>query len=68
MGVEVLDSSMEINDLIMDESMMGIEDDKDGQSAIVNQIDARRRLENKLEEMRLLREVQEFDFDIDFDS
>lgn len=56
MGVEVLDSNLDfVGDMM---------DDSEAAAAVkVVDIDARRRLEDKLEEMRLRREVQEFDFD-----
>jgi len=51
MGVEVLDS--------------GLDSVSDGAKAISSpiELDARRRVEDKIEEIRLRREVQEFDFD-----
>ncbi len=38
-----------------------VHDDEAGSSSVG--IDARRRLEDKIEEMRLAKEIQEFDFD-----
>ncbi len=57
MGVEVLDSSMDFDG----------DDMADAVEARGNKpmdIDARRRLEDRLEEMRLRREMREFDFDL----
>lgn len=56
MGVEVLDSTMDFGGDMLDSAV----DTTVGKTV---DIDARRRLEDKLEEMRLRREVQEFDFD-----
>ena len=56
MGVEVLDSSL-------DTSGRAFEDVVLISSNQLDQVDARRRLEDKLEEMRLQRETREFDFD-----
>lgn len=56
MGVEALDSSFdEVSEI-----------DSDTIQPVTNKfadIDARRRLEDKMEELRLKREIQEFDFD-----
>lgn len=58
MGVEVLDSAIEagfsVDDTIKVDSSIKADAG----------IDARRRLEDKLEEMRLRRELREYDFDI----
>lgn len=58
MGVEVLDSSLDPVDLIDD-----IFDDEDDVSSPRYGLDARRRLEDKLEEIRLQRELRDFDYD-----
>jgi len=58
MGVEVLDATLEVNDLSADD----IFEEESPKSAKLN-VDARRRLENKLEEMRLQRELRNYDFD-----
>ena len=55
MGVEMLDQTKE--NLIADESFLNSLDHP------LNGTDARRRLEDKLEEQRLKRELKEFDFD-----
>ena len=56
MGVEALDTSYD---------EIGETDSEIIQSIGVHQVntDARRRLENKMEELRLMRELKEFDFD-----
>lgn len=58
MGVEVLDSTLEVNDLSADD----VFEEESPKSPKLN-VDARRRLENKLEEMRLQRELRNYDFD-----
>ncbi len=55
MGVEAFDSSVGNSIVIMDD---GFEHDEP-----LNGTDARRRLEDKIEELRLQRELKEFDFD-----
>lgn len=55
MSVEVLDSSFEINGNI-DDAIVNMD-------APLNGTDSRRRLEDKIEELRLMREMREFDFD-----
>lgn len=57
MGVESLDSSLV-------ESMSPMDDGTVFQDEPLNGTDARRRLEDKIEELRLKRELQEFDFDL----
>jgi len=57
MGVEALDSNMDFGGDTLDEG-------EDTRSLKTVDIDARRRLEDKIEEMRLRREMQEFDFDV----
>ena len=56
MGVEVIDSSLDSGFIPVDELFTGDSDKLN--------LDARRKLEDKLEEMRLQRELREFDFDI----
>ncbi|WP_075185541.1 hypothetical protein [Teredinibacter haidensis] len=63
MGIEVLDSSPDLNNVILENTIEDTFEDDSGVGAI-SVIDARRKLENKIEEMRLLREMQEFDFDV----
>ncbi|WP_185231276.1 hypothetical protein [Teredinibacter franksiae] len=65
MGIEVLDSSSDLNNVIL-ENALEVEETlgSDGVAGVEAHTDARRRLENKIEEMRLLREVREFNFDI----
>lgn len=58
MGVEVLDATLDVNDLSGDD----VFDEESPKSKNLN-VDARRRLENKLEEMRLQRELRNYDFD-----
>ncbi|MFL0803026.1 MAG: hypothetical protein K6L81_04870 [Agarilytica sp.] len=55
MGVQTLDSSVANNIVIMDDDF-----EYDGP---LNGTDARRRLEDKIEELRLQKELKEFDFD-----
>lgn len=57
MGVDVLDSTFDVNS-------PQIEDVVFGADGLLNGVDARRRLEDKIEEIRLRKEMQEFDFDI----
>ncbi|MFL0809585.1 MAG: hypothetical protein K6L76_04160 [Agarilytica sp.] len=56
MGIEALDTSTVNNIMLMDD---GFDHDEP-----LNGTDARRRLEDKIEELRLQRELQDFDFDI----
>ncbi|MBC6907101.1 hypothetical protein DWB84_16795 [Saccharophagus sp. K07] len=61
MGVEVLDSTLEV----VDEAL--VEERFDDDAAVKppkSDIDARRRLEDKLEQLRLEKELREYDFDI----
>ncbi|TVZ38581.1 hypothetical protein P886_2953 [Alteromonadaceae bacterium 2753L.S.0a.02] len=62
MGIEVLDSSSGLDNVILENTLESGLDE--GLVTEVPIIDARRKLENKIEELRLLKEVQEFDFDI----
>lgn len=55
MSVEVLDSSFEVN-INVEEALLNMEEPLNG-------TDARRRLEDKIEELRLKKEMREFDFD-----
>lgn len=59
MGVEVLDTSLEAVDLGDD-----IFDDEEEVKPPRQNRDARRRLEDKLEELRLRRELRDYDFDL----
>lgn len=59
MGVEVLDTSLDSGDLGDD-----IFEDDDVVKSPRYGVDARRRLEDKLEEMRLQRELRDYDFDL----
>ncbi|WP_228378277.1 PA3496 family putative envelope integrity protein [Teredinibacter turnerae] len=57
-----MDSSSDLENVILENTLeSGIDEDL---STSIPEIDARRKLENKIEELRLLKEVQEFDFDI----
>ncbi|VUD56419.1 hypothetical protein TDB9533_02074 [Thalassocella blandensis] len=55
MSVEVLDGSFEVNG--------NPEDGMFNMEAPLNGTDSRRRLEDKIEELRLMKEMREFDFD-----
>lgn len=57
MGLEVLEIDVNPN-LIQD-----VDDFVDEENLKVISVDSRRRLEEKIEELRLIREMQEFDFD-----
>ena len=61
MGVGVLDSTLDTTEIALDEIF-----DADSQPAKgnANNLDARRRLEDKIEELRLQRELRDFDYDI----
>ena len=61
MGVETIGSGMDVNPHLVD----GIMDDDDQNTSLKDMynLDARRRLEDKIEELRLKREMQDFDFD-----
>lgn len=59
MGVEVLDATLDATELSADDVF---EEDSPKSSKL--NVDARRRLEDKLEEMRLQRELRSYDFDI----
>ncbi len=54
MGLEVLDHTLETG---YDEEVIAVV------SSEAHNLDARRRLEDKMEELRLRREMREFDFD-----
>ena len=56
MGMEVLESSAD--GIVVEERVWEVINES------LNGTDARRRIEDKLEEKKLLRELQEFDFDI----
>jgi hypothetical protein len=55
MGLEVLDDTLDNGD---DEDLTAVV------STHAGNLDARRRLEDKIEELRLRREMREFDFDV----
>lgn len=57
MGLEILETSAE--HVVFEERLWEVLNQP------LNGTDARRRLEDKLEEKKLLRELQEFDFDFD---
>ena len=57
MGLEVLEIDVSPN-LIQD-----VDDFVDEENLKVISVDSRRRLEEKIEELRLMREMKEFDFD-----
>lgn len=61
MGVETIGSGMDVNPHLVD----GIVDDDDQDTSLKSMynLDARRRLEDKIEELRLKREMRDFDFD-----
>lgn len=64
MGIEVLDSSSDLSNVILEGAIDSELDDEDEGSEVASfTVDARRRLENKIEELRLMKETQEFDFD-----
>lgn len=58
MGVGVLDSTLD-TELSLDDIF-----DADSDTTSGSNLDARRRLEDKIEELRLQRELREFDYDI----
>ncbi len=58
MGLEILEGDMSLQLMQQD-----IDDFVEQESDRVIGVDSRRRLENKIDELRLLREMQEFDFD-----
>lgn len=60
MGVEVLDSTLEVVEETTSEERF----DEEAVKAPKTDVDARRRLEDKLEEMRLQKELRDYDFDI----
>ena len=62
MGVETIGSGMDINPHLVDALMDDEDDDTSSKSTF--SLDARRRLEDKIEELRLKREMREFDFDL----
>lgn len=65
MGIEVLDSSSDLNNVILENAIESeLDDSEDSPGSPSHTVDARRRLENKIEELRLMRETQEFDFDV----
>ncbi|WP_053979365.1 hypothetical protein [Marinagarivorans algicola] len=58
MGLEILEGDMSLQLMQQD-----IDDFVEQESDRVMGVDSRRRLENKIDELRLLREMKEFDFD-----
>ncbi|SMF36381.1 hypothetical protein SAMN02745866_02337 [Alteromonadaceae bacterium Bs31] len=62
MGIEVLDSSSDLNNVILEGAIDDLDDSDEGPVSEGISLDARRRLENRIEELRLRKEVQEFDF------
>jgi len=54
--------------LDVDVLMSGIGDDVEAFAQKNHQLDARRRLEDALEERRLNKEIREFEFDFDIDN
>ena len=56
------ESAAIISDLDLDEWEEG--DDNDATVKLVPSLDSRRRVENKLDDLRLRREISEFDFDV----
>lgn len=63
MGVETIGSDMDVTPHLVDGIMDDNDNDKDTSLKDMYSLDARRRLENKIEELRLKREMQDFDFD-----
>jgi hypothetical protein len=59
MGVEVLDSTLEVEEAVAEERFA-----EEAVKPAKVDTDARRRLEDKLEELRLKKELREYDFDI----
>ncbi len=64
MGIEVLDSSSDLNNVILENAIDELEDSSEGSDDVGMFVDARRRLENKIEDLRLRKDIEEFDFDI----
>jgi len=60
MGVEVLDSTLEVEEATTTEERFEEEPTKSPKT----DVDARRRLEDKLEQIRLQKELREYDFDL----
>ena len=58
MGLEIIEQ--DINPGLMQQD---VDDFVDEESAKPLSVDARRKLEDKIEELRLMREMKEFDFD-----
>ena len=57
MAVQFLDSNLDLGSQFSEEILEGLENKE-------TPLDPRRRLEQKIEEMRLMKETQEFDFDL----
>lgn len=61
MGVGVLDSTLDTTEIALDDIFDADSRPAKGSS---NNLDARRRLEDKIEELRLQRELRDFDYDV----
>ncbi len=59
MGVGVLDSTLDNTEISIDDIF-----DVENTSTADTNMDARRRLEDRIEELRLQRELRDFDYDI----
>lgn len=59
MGVGVLDSTLDTTEISIDDIF-----DAESPMTPAGNIDARRRLEDRIEELRLQRELRDYDFDI----
>ncbi len=59
MGVGVLDSTLDNTEISIDDIF-----DVENTSTANTNMDARRRLEDRIEELRLQRELRDFDYDI----
>jgi hypothetical protein len=60
MGVEVIDSTLEVEEATVVEERFEDEPTKSPKA----DVDARRRLEDKLEQIRWKKELREYDFDL----
>lgn len=58
MGVEVLESTLEVEEATAEERF-----EEESVKSPKTDVDARRRLEDKLEQIRLQKELREYDFD-----
>lgn len=59
MGVEVIDSTLEVEEATTEERF-----EEESTKSPKTDVDARRRLEDKLEQIRLKKELREYDFDL----